>query len=210
MNSTVKETVEGDLANSKCHMEWSRFFPGRFSSSLSIGPNAIRSRYRSSGRLTVWKTERTTTFRTRSGIFIFLSHFEGPRNQSEHISEKSSVHYRPVHWHAVPVLIKQILAEQNRRRYSAKGRTQKMSRCGLIFEMSDGFHGTTRFSRNYAVFAELHGFHGTTRFSRNYAVFTELHGFRRTTQFSRKYAVFAKLHGFHEITRFSRNYTVFT
>jgi len=223
MNSTVKETVIGILPTASATWNDHDSIPRRFGSSLSIRPNAFLSRYRSSGCLTAVKTERTTTVRSRPWIFIFLSHLEGLRNQSEHISEKTSIYYRPAHWHAVPMLITQILAEKTCRRCRAKRRTQTMSRCGLIFgnvrrfswnytvfTEPHGFRGTTRFSRDYTVFTELRGFHGTTRFSRDYTVFTGLHGFHGTTLFSRNHTVFAGLHGFRGTTRFSRNYAVFT
>jgi hypothetical protein len=70
--------------------------------------------------------------------------FRRVRSQSDPISEKTSTYYRPVHWRAVPMLITHVLAEQNGGSCSAKRCTQTLSWWGLFFEMSDGFHGTTR------------------------------------------------------------------
>ena len=133
-----------DLANSKCHTERPRFDSG------TVWQLAIRRAKCASFALSIISQSNGCEngvddwgpIPARNIPFSVL--FRRVRSQSDPISEKTSIYYRPVHWRAVPMLITQILAEQNCGNCSAKRRTQALSRCGLFFKMSDGFHGTTR------------------------------------------------------------------
>lgn len=139
----VKGNSRRDPANSKCHMERPWFDSG------TVWQLAIRRAKCASFALSIIRQFNgyEKGMNDRGPIparnISFSVPFRRVRSQSDPISEKTSTYYRPVHWRTVP-MITQVLAEQNWGRCSAKRRTQTMSWCGLFFEMSDGFHGTTR------------------------------------------------------------------
>jgi hypothetical protein len=147
---TVKNRQQGKansrrhLANSKCHMERPRFDSG------PVWQLAIRRAKCDSFALSIIRQfngcedgmndQGPISARNIS----FSVPFRRVRSQSDPISENTSTHYRPVHWRAVPMLIMQILAEQNCGSCSAKWRTHALSRCVC-------------FSKCQTVFTELHG-----------------------------------------------------
>jgi len=161
INTRVTETVVGILSTASATRNDHDSIPGPFGSSLSIGPIAILSRYRSSGRLTAVKRERTTGVRSPVRNISFSVPFRrAPESIRTQFGEDQYI-----------LRTRALVSSSDADGANFGGtKPQKMQREKTYTDSATVrfvFRNVRRFSRNYTVFMELHGFHGTTRFSRN-------------------------------------------